>query len=113
MQPLKTGITLTPHSQPEVHTLSRSDGSISPPMRTPVPAIVQLTARERDVLGLLAQGLRNAEIAKRLFLTDSTVKHYVANLFDKIGVTNRVEAVVMAYESGFIAPNARANEGGA
>ena len=91
-------------SQPEVNTLSRSYLSVSQPMRTPAPAIAQLTARERDVFGLLAQGLSNAEIAKWLFLTESTVKHYVANLFGRIGVTNRVDAVVMAYESGFITP---------
>ena len=100
-------------SQPEVNTLSRWYLSVSQPMRTPAPAIAQLTARERDVFGLVAQGLSNAEIAKRLFLTKSTVKSYVANLFGKIGVTNRVEAVVLAYESGFIAPNVRIDEGGA
>jgi DNA-binding NarL/FixJ family response regulator len=65
------------------------------------------------VFGLLAQGLSNAEVAKRLFLTESTVKSHVANLFGKIGVTNRVEAVVMAYECGFIVPHARAGEDGA
>lgn len=65
-----------------------------------------LTDRENDILGLLARGLSNAEIAAELHLGVATVKTYVSRLLEKMGVTTRVHLVIHAYESGLVSPGA-------
>jgi DNA-binding NarL/FixJ family response regulator len=106
-----------------IHVVARGDALLSPTItkrvieefiRRPPSTIAverpkkldELTARELEVLGFMARGLSNAEIAGDLFVSETTVKTHVARILMKLGLRDRVQAVVFAYETGLVQPGA-------
>jgi DNA-binding NarL/FixJ family response regulator len=75
-----------------------------PAPHDPPLAVVSLTPREREVLDLLVHGLSNPEICDRLVISDATAKTHVARILQKLGVRDRVQVVIYAYESGLVRP---------
>ncbi|OHV73034.1 DNA-binding response regulator [Pseudofrankia sp. BMG5.36] len=102
-----------------VHTVAAGDALLSPSVtrrvidrlaRQPVPeltgarALADLTPREREVLELMARGLSNREIARRLVVEESTVRTHAKRVLAKLGLRDRIQAVIFAYETGINQP---------
>ncbi len=83
--------------------LDRFAGKLAPTERTD-ERLEQLTLREREVLGLVAEGLSNGEIAAELFIAEATVKTHIGKILAKLDLRDRVQAVIFAYDSGLVSP---------
>ena len=107
-----------------IRTVASGDALLSPtitkrvieqftriPRPTPPKELDDLSARERDVLRLIAQGLSNAEIGRELYISDTTVKTHVTHILQKLDLRDRVQAVVLAYQAGFFEQDAVPSSG--
>lgn len=106
-----------------VRTVAAGDALLSPAVtkrvieqftRSPRPAppkeVGELTVREREILRLIAGGLSNAEIGRELYISDTTVKTHVTHILQKLNLRDRVQAVVLAYQTGIFETDARRPE---
>jgi DNA-binding NarL/FixJ family response regulator len=107
------------HVLAAIHTIAKGDSLLAPsitrrlieayvrdhpPAVVSAPGLDELTPREREILVHVARGLSNAEIAERLVVSPLTIKTHVARVLDKLNLRDRVQAVVLAYETGIVRP---------
>ena len=107
-----------------IHVIAQGDSLLSPSVTRrliesfvrdhpstpqPPPGLDELTARELEILRLVARGLSNAEIAEQLVVSSTTIKTHVGRVLDKLGLRDRVQAVVLAYETGIIRPGSESS----
>jgi DNA-binding NarL/FixJ family response regulator len=98
-----------------VRAAARGDSVLSPSvasrlvgrMRAPTPAAEALSQRELDVLGLVARGVGNRDAARRLFISEATVKTHLTHIYAKLGVNDRAAAVAAAFDRGLLTPGDR------
>lgn len=85
----------------------KGDASKTKPLAKPKKKmdIDSLTARELEVVRMIGEGLKNKEVAERLSISDATVRHHLSSIYGKIGVDNRLNLIISAYERGWIKPN--------
>ncbi|MGN6378794.1 MAG: response regulator [Gaiellales bacterium] len=101
-----------------IHTVAAGDALLSPsvtrrvvaqftriPRPSPPAEFDELTSREREILQLVAQGLSNAEIGRQVYITETTVKTHVTHILQKLHLRDRVQAVVLAYQTGLAEPD--------
>ncbi len=88
-----------------LETYVRGSARPAPPAPAPDPLLADLTPRETEMLEAMAEGLSNAEIAHRYFLSEATVKTHVRRILTKLHLRDRVQAVVYAYETGLVVPS--------
>ena len=107
-----------------IRTVASGDALLSPtitkrvieqftriPRPTPPKELEELTAREREIFRLIAKGLSNAEIAKELYIGETTVKTHITHILQKLDLRDRVQAVVLAYQAGFFEQDAVPSSG--
>ena len=100
-----------------IHTVARGDALLSPAVTkrviaqfthirrpSPPPQVADLTTREQEILRLIARGLSNAEIGQQLYISETTVKTHVTHILQKLRLRDRVQAVVLAYQSSLLDP---------
>ncbi len=87
--------------------------AVDPAGRHDPTIVASLTEREREILRLLANGLSNAELAQQLFLSETTIKTHVSSILRKLGVRDRVQAVIAAYNAGLVHPRVEGEDAAA
>jgi DNA-binding NarL/FixJ family response regulator len=91
-----------------IEEFARRTPNTSPAQQPEPPALEELTPREREVLELLARGLSNPQICEQLVVSEATTKTHVARILQKLGLRDRIQAVIYAYETGLVQPGRRA-----
>jgi two-component system nitrate/nitrite response regulator NarL len=78
----------------------RVNPNIAPEQNVQAPRIAKLTEREREVIRLIGEGIKNRQIAERMYISEATVRHHLTSVFAKLGVTDRFELVIYAFQHG-------------
>jgi two-component system nitrate/nitrite response regulator NarL len=78
----------------------RVNPNVAPDQNVEAPRIAKLTEREREVIHLLGEGIKNRQIAERMYISEATVRHHLTSIFAKLGVADRFELVIYAFQHG-------------